>query len=770
MPQTAHFFPKADAAILLSNSADRQPLPPRPDTVGPIFDPETFDSAIAEWDSTTESCIFPPKKDPFAASTIPQPPQDSTSRYLRASLAKNERLRLSMLWYYTQDIQNQPELLAGLQEKANLAQLSAGWEFAVIGILDMNVYIRLATVGLELAILPRGETICAHTVCAPPGVSCPGPVPHRHHQIAEQILQNVFLMPNMMEDWRFRTSPYVEQGGLVAYAGVPLRMQHESGESVGLGSLCVASSTSRDPLTDNQQQTLARLGDWIVADIVQNCRTRRHRERHRFADLIAKLKQRDTDADVDEAVLRTLKTAYPNESIRLQPSKGDASEFSDLDSALDFSTENGLWEDTAYIDEIIVGANQREPPKDRTVRFISAHCKSTLGASLLVVATQDFRRIFDDVDSWFVQTCATILTESWQDRLLSDVMLAKEKFLRGVSHQLRTPVHGILGAAELLAEDLNTLSMSEEQDVQNVQDNVVKPLVRLKESLDYLSTISTAGQELMAIVNNMITLNRWADIAQAKRQYALHDIRELEDELVTGLQTLIANGPRSKTSVLFLTNSTLDSARLNIDLRLFRDSVLPLITNAVQNTRDDIVTVNLSLDECNHTLAIDVKDNGCGIPEQDQRRIFEPYEKVGELSTGAGLGLSLASKFSKLLNGSVELVSSKVNNGSHFRIVFRDVEFQAAVEPLFQATSSKLEWLPRRVHFDTSFKDPHLLQAFEGFTTSYGFSMSDSLENCVMVVDCFDGADQGLGRISRLPEDRIGHREAVASGEAFEGL
>ena len=58
MPQTAHFFPKADAAILLSNSADRQPLPPRPDTVGPIFDPETFDSAIAEWDSTTESCLF----------------------------------------------------------------------------------------------------------------------------------------------------------------------------------------------------------------------------------------------------------------------------------------------------------------------------------------------------------------------------------------------------------------------------------------------------------------------------------------------------------------------------------------------------------------------------------------------------------------------------------------------------------------------------------------------------------------------------------------
>lgn len=75
-----------------------------------------------------------------------------------------------MLWYYTRDIINEPELLAGLQEKACLAQESTGWEYAVIGVLDVNVYIRLATVGLELAILPRGETLCAHTVTQPPGV------------------------------------------------------------------------------------------------------------------------------------------------------------------------------------------------------------------------------------------------------------------------------------------------------------------------------------------------------------------------------------------------------------------------------------------------------------------------------------------------------------------------------------------------------------------------------------------------------------------------
>lgn len=76
-----------------------------------------------------------------------------------------------MLWYHTRDILDDTEFLSGLQEKASFAQESSGWEFAVIGIQDLNYYIRLATVGLQLGILPRGETICAHTVTQPPSES-----------------------------------------------------------------------------------------------------------------------------------------------------------------------------------------------------------------------------------------------------------------------------------------------------------------------------------------------------------------------------------------------------------------------------------------------------------------------------------------------------------------------------------------------------------------------------------------------------------------------
>lgn len=166
--QRIPFLPKADAAILTSKHA---PPPTRPETVDPIFDRENADRPIDPWPSDVETNIYP-KTEPYAPATISERPPGVAGRYLRAFLPKNERLRLSMLWYYTRDILKEDEFLSGLQEKAHLAQESTGWEFSVIGILDVNVYIRLATVGLELGILPRGETICAHTVTQPPGVRC----------------------------------------------------------------------------------------------------------------------------------------------------------------------------------------------------------------------------------------------------------------------------------------------------------------------------------------------------------------------------------------------------------------------------------------------------------------------------------------------------------------------------------------------------------------------------------------------------------------------
>jgi signal transduction histidine kinase/ActR/RegA family two-component response regulator len=556
----------------------------------------------------------------------------------------------------------------------------------------------------------------------------------------------------MLQDWRFRESPYVEHGGLVAYAGVPLRMQHESGECVGLGSLCVASATGRDPLSKTQQLALARLADWIVHDIIQCARARRQRERHRFVELIAAVQHEPEGDDVQEPILRILRQAFPDESISLQSTGTDQSTVPYPATTSDL--KHGLWEDDEYIEDFIANSNSNEPPKDRVVRFISAQCETKLGPSVLVVATKDFRRIFDDVDSWFVHTCATMLTQRWQKRLLTEVMRAKEKFLRGVSHQLRTPIHGILGAAELLTEDLRALTVPGSSTLRPGVEAIMKPLAELGKSSIYLDTISTAGRELMSTVNNMITLNRWADIAAAERQYATHGIESLETSLVKALADFTFRDTRTRAPVFFHHNLTPESEGLRIDINLFRDGILPLIVNAIQNTTEGVVTVIQSYTQKTKTLVVDVEDTGCGISPEDQGRIFDLYEKVGEHSTGAGLGLTLATKFSALLYGSIELVSSEVDRGSHFRATFRDIRPSGSTPS--ESAALQLKHLPLSYrHLPSDSLDAHLTSNLAKYLTQNGFSLSNDPQDCLNIIDYIRDSTEREKYHSILPKEQV---------------
>ncbi|KAK7414977.1 hypothetical protein QQX98_006210 [Neonectria punicea] len=726
------FFPKADAAVL---SSKRAPPESYPQTVGPIYDPDNLDTPLEPWTGDVEESFYPPKEEAFAPSSIPRKLTCLCDRYLRAFLAKNERLRLSMLWYYTRDIFKETEFLSGLQEKVQLAKDSTDWEFAVIGIQDVNFYIRLATIGLPLAILPRGETICAHTVTQPPG--------------------NVFMLPNMMEDWRFRGSPYVESGGLRAYAGAPLRLQDESGNCVGLGSLCVASSTSQGPLTKTQQHTLAHLADWVVSDMVQCARSRRQRARRRMAELIATAQAEMGNDDSDEPVLRILRTTYPDAVVSLTSSKALHLDIEGRDPVLLSDLEDGLWEDIDYIDEFIAKSNQQVLPNTRVVRVIASQCEGISGPSLLAVASRDFRLVFDDVDAWFVQTCAAMLSQMWQKRLLGEVMRAKEKFLRGISHQLRTPIHGILGSAELLAEELKS---------SNLRENALPPVLALLDAAKsansdgpniYLDTIQRSGRDLISIVNSMITLDRWADIAMTDRCHEMHTIDELEAKLASEILKVLSADTRYKASIFFSNNLPSDIDGFRTDLSLLRDSLLPLVINAIQHTPEGTIMVTTSIRPESQELIVDIEDTGRGIHSDHHQLIFEPYEKVGEHSTGAGLGLTLASKFATLLYGSVDLISSETDRGSHFRATFREVEYAPSVLSS-QPLALKLQNIPSKSYnMASDSKNASLCDYFTRFLSSHGFASSDSIEDSLIILDYTPDSEQHHTSISQIPSEQV---------------
>lgn len=163
------FFPKADAAVLRSKHAAPAE---RPSETSPIFDTDNVTKALDIWSIEVAERVYPEKSDFWAPAIIPTQPegQCATDKYLFPVLTRNERLRLTMLFYYTRGALEDAELQSRLQEKVYLARDTVGWEFVIAGLLNHNTYTRMVTVGLPLAVLPRRESTCAHTVNQPPGV------------------------------------------------------------------------------------------------------------------------------------------------------------------------------------------------------------------------------------------------------------------------------------------------------------------------------------------------------------------------------------------------------------------------------------------------------------------------------------------------------------------------------------------------------------------------------------------------------------------------
>ena len=163
------FVPIADANPGTRNGGI--PLLNRPTSIGPLFDEQHSRQPISVWDDVVKDTNYTDKLKVNLSTDAPQQPGDFSDKYLFPMLAKNERQRLTMLWYYTRDLGHDEDLMRKLQEKIDIVKDYMGWEFAIMGIMSNDTYTRVATSGLPLAILPRRETTCAHTINQEPGVS-----------------------------------------------------------------------------------------------------------------------------------------------------------------------------------------------------------------------------------------------------------------------------------------------------------------------------------------------------------------------------------------------------------------------------------------------------------------------------------------------------------------------------------------------------------------------------------------------------------------------
>jgi len=220
----------------------------------------------------------------------------------------------------------------------------------------------------------------------------------------------------------------------------------------------------------------------------------------------------------------------------------------------------------------------------------------------------------------------------------------KNKFLSQLSQEVRTPLTGILGYAELL-QDKRVGSLSGRQQ-------------------QYLQNIYGSAQHILKLANDLL---EFAQDDVGRRTLFAEEFSPLAVlEEVSALMAPQAEGKGIRFSV----QGEPRLPPMRGDLHQFRQILLNLVSNAIKFTADrGEVAVAARLRDPG-TLAVSVRDSGIGIRPEDRQRIFDPFGRgqnaVARRIPGVGLGLTLAKRLVELQGGEISVESEGEDRGSTF--------------------------------------------------------------------------------------------------------
>ncbi|KAF3906967.1 hypothetical protein ABW21_db0200474 [Orbilia brochopaga] len=656
--------PSRRPSILAGCFADlpvKNHIPDRP-TEPVILDPNSPSSPIFDFDEAEYERFYPSGCYEDGSAKEPVKPADFSDPYLFPMLARDEILRLKALWYYGRYIEHDKSLLSCLQDQVDLVNDVMQKDCVILGLLDHDYFRRIVTSNVPLAILPRRESTCSHTVMQDGG--------------------RVFMIKDTEKDWRFASSPHVAEAGLKFYAGTQLRYDLPSAKAqIAFGSLCVASYSPTTPLSDSQQRALVKFADVIVHIIVERARCMRLAERERLTIILARLTETAVPATIRDNVLIVLREAYPFACVNIQSQPSGLVRLANREPIPYHAFSDYIWEDDEAIENYICAQNQTPyiPSKGgASVRAIACKIKFVERA-YLVVETVDMKHIFDEVDSWFISSCTLLMCNTLQDEILRQTMDAKSRFLRGISHELRTPIHAILSSCELLSEETrDTVNLTPPGENGSP---TTKHAGLSEKALSMLGNIDSSGCELLSTVNNLLDYDQFENKATVK-VLQLHSFNIIEEEVLRET----TSGHALDHGVSLISDNRLPPGveMLMTDFSLLRQCLGQLVRNAMKFTTSGTVIFQTILSESQDVLEYNIVDTGIGIAQHNHKRIFQAFEKVDSISRGAGLGLTVATRIAEVLGGTLRLVSSHVGFGSHFQLQIRNPTLACPIDSYFK--------------------------------------------------------------------------------------
>jgi len=261
-------------------------------------------------------------------------------------------------------------------------------------------------------------------------------------------------------------------------------------------------------------------------------------------------------------------------------------------------------------------------------RAISELGRGTFSRSIEVSGPRDLERLGAQLE--------------WLRLRLLDLAQERNRFLRHMSHELKTPLANIREGAELLMDGaVGPLDNSQREVVAILRDNGIK---------------------LHRLIENLLSFSAWQkesvglDISEFR-------LRPLVKQVLEAQQlTVVSQRVRLEVKV--------DDLTLKADRGKLRLIIENLLSNAIKYSPKGGV-VYLQAVKQDSQLVIDVADAGAGIPQEERARVFDAFytgrPPAGVQVKGTGIGLSVVLEFVNAHGGTIEIVDGEFP-GAHFRI------------------------------------------------------------------------------------------------------
>ena len=225
---------------------------------------------------------------------------------------------------------------------------------------------------------------------------------------------------------------------------------------------------------------------------------------------------------------------------------------------------------------------------------------------------------------------------------------AKSSFLFNMSHDIRTPMNAIIGYAELASRHLREI------------DKLGR----------YLEEIRICGKELLSMLGNVLDLAR-IENSKVEMEYTVSNVHECFENCVI----MFRQQAESKSQTLSLTEQIM-YPYVYMDVPHLSEVCLNIISNAIKYTNTGgTISCNVLQESCEKedwcNMIITITDNGIGMSEEFQKRIFETFERERNTTLshidGSGIGMGITKKLVELMDGTIE-VKSKQGEGSEFTV------------------------------------------------------------------------------------------------------